>query len=163
MALQVSALAVGVLSSDCDCAVTSAVHASRDWNCSFSAPPSAGQTTAPGIKSVTNNIVLISSQFGRLSVRRNAPRVTGPAGLLPAHMHDHIDTARGDIPNSRPFWRRDKSGRRPAPDNAAVHRGRPEYIAKFRLIECVAPTLHAGLKGKVVVSQLLLGDRQLLS
>ena len=32
-----------------------------------------------------------------------------------------------------------------------------------RLIECVAPALHAGLKGKVVVSQLLLGDRQLLS
>ena len=32
-----------------------------------------------------------------------------------------------------------------------------------RLIECVAPALHAGLKGKVVVSQLLLGDCQLLS
>ena len=30
------------------------------------------------------------------------------------------------------------------------------------LIECVAPALHAGLKGKVVVNQLLLGDRQLL-
>ena len=31
-----------------------------------------------------------------------------------------------------------------------------------RSIECVAPALHAGLKGKVVVGQLLPGDRQLL-
>ena len=50
-----------------------------------------------------------------------------------------------------------------SPDSAAAHSGQPAYIAKFRLIECVAPTLHAGLKGEVVVSELLLGDRQLLS
>lgn len=46
---------------------------------------------------------------------------------------------------------------------AAAHSGQLAYIAKSTLIECVAATLHAGLKGKVVVTQLLLGDRQLLS
>ena len=48
------------------------------------------------------------------------------------------------------------------PYSRVLDPGQPPYVAKFRLIECVAPTLHAGLKGKVVVSQLLLADRQFL-